>query len=132
MTFAIDSEMTTAGSTTTFTETFVGFAKATLYLAIFGAAMKMLESYYGVADANPISDMDSSDDDVTVQTTYTQIKLEQHHVENCQLDAELEFTEFVKEQVIQATTIDEEKEEKHPFVIGAEDPVDHLNRMIGC
>lgn len=130
MTTPIDIDSSSFACTNTVTETFVGFAKAALFIGIFCYAMKELESYFGPALPRLNPDFKTSDSDSEESLRdYQEIQLETTKLSN--------IVEFAAENVPQAETVIEEKKEEdesrlfQQYVIGAEDDVDHINRLIG-
>lgn len=104
----------------------VSIAKVGIVFGIFVGAMMILESYLGKAQSasftNYANDCETSDpvlrDRVTTPSTPVALPEEVH----------------VALQIVSEEIVLEKQEEEEPtptYVIGAEDAVDHINRMIG-
>lgn len=130
MTLAIETDMSSCACNSTFTETFGSLVKAALFMGIFCCAMKSLEAFFGTIPNGECPAFDLSDSDET--NDYDLRRIEEIQVPST-TKTELNLVEFAKENVLEATTVIEEKEEEKipEYVIGAEDLVDHINRMIG-
>lgn len=132
MTVAIDDLSLVNPGNTSFGQAFECLAKTALILGIFYGAMKVLESYLGISsDQSPLL-IESNDNDNSFE--FNRYK----PIEGIQTNSQTtDLVSFATENVMEtAATLREEKKEEleqeaQQFVIGAEDLVDHINRMIG-
>jgi hypothetical protein len=130
MAIQIDNDFSSFAGTNPVTETFIGLAKAAVLMGIFCYAMKSLESYFGQSAASINPNFETSESSTAESfRDYKEIQVETSKPSN--------IVEFAAENVLQAETVIEEIKEEdesrlfQQYVIGAEDDVDHINRLIG-